>query len=91
MARTTIKGLPGTRRPRPRHETTAATDLVERLFSRDALDRLWVGDITRHRTYEGMVCCAVLQPRSVGRFESDRGAGHRRAQHGHRQPRTPVR
>jgi putative transposase len=29
MARATIKGLPGTRRPRSRHKTPTATDLVE--------------------------------------------------------------
>lgn len=52
MARATIKGLPGTRRPRPRprHETPTATDLVERMFTRDAPNRLWVSDITEHRT-----------------------------------------
>ncbi len=60
MARATIKGLPGTRRPRPRHETPTATDLVERMFTRDAPNRLWVTDITEHRTYEGKVYCAVV-------------------------------
>jgi putative transposase len=60
MARATIKGLPGTRRPRPRHETPTAADLVERMFTRDAPNRLWVTDITEHRTYEGKVYCAVV-------------------------------
>lgn len=60
MARATIKGLPGTRRPRPRHETPTAADLVERMFTRDARNRLWVTDITEHRTYEGKVYCAVV-------------------------------
>lgn len=60
MARATIKGLPGTRRPRPRHETPTATDLVERMFTRDTPNRLWVTDITEHRTYEGKVYCAVV-------------------------------
>ena len=60
MARATIKGLPGTRRPRRRHETPTATDLVERMFTREAPNRLWVTDITEHRTYEGKVYCAVV-------------------------------
>lgn len=50
MARAGIKGLPGNRRPRPRHETPTATDLVERMFTREAPNRLWVTDITEHRT-----------------------------------------
>ena len=47
MARATIKGLPGDRRPRPRHETPTATDLVERMFTREQPNRLWVTDIVR--------------------------------------------
>jgi putative transposase len=50
MARAVIKGLPGNRRPRSRHETPTATDLVERMFTREAPNRLWVTDITEHRT-----------------------------------------
>ncbi|WP_122503436.1 IS3 family transposase, partial [Mycobacterium kansasii] len=60
MARAGIKGLPGNRRPRPRHETPTATDLVERMFTREAPNRLWVTDITEHRTYEGKLYCAVV-------------------------------
>ena len=60
MARASLKGLPGTRRPRPRHETPTATDLVERMFTREGPNRLWVTDITEHRTYEGKVYCAVV-------------------------------
>ena len=47
MARAGIKGLPGNRRPRCRHETPTATDLVERMFTREAPNRLWVTDIVR--------------------------------------------
>jgi transposase InsO family protein len=60
MARAAIKGLPGNRRPRLRHETPTATDLVERMFAREAPNRLWVTDITEHRTYEGKVYCALV-------------------------------
>jgi putative transposase len=60
MARAAIKGLPGTRRSRPRHETPTATDLVERMFTRTQPNRLWVTDITEHRTREGKVYCAVV-------------------------------
>ena len=44
MARADIKDLPGTRRRQPRHETPTATDLVERMFTREAPNRLWVAD-----------------------------------------------
>ncbi|MDT5155231.1 MAG: hypothetical protein QOI01_6964 [Mycobacterium sp.] len=40
MARAIIKGLSGTRR----HETPTATDLVERMFTHEAPNRLWVTD-----------------------------------------------
>ncbi len=93
MARAAIKGLPGTRRPRRRHETPTATDLVDRMFTREAPNRLWVTDITEHPTREGKVYCAVVldtfSRRVVGwSIDSlpDRGTGHQRAGHGHRQP-----
>jgi putative transposase len=60
MARAVIKGLPGNRRPRRQHETPTASDLVERTFNREAPNRLWVIDVTEHRTYEGKVYCAVM-------------------------------
>ena len=60
MARAAIKGLPGARRNRPRHETPTAADLVDRMFTREAPNRLWVTDITEHRTYEGKIYCAVV-------------------------------
>ncbi|MBB5803542.1 hypothetical protein F4560_003310 [Saccharothrix ecbatanensis] len=37
-----------------------AADLVDRDFTRDAPNRLWVPDITEHRTREGKVYCAVV-------------------------------
>jgi putative transposase len=30
------------------------------MFTREAPNRLWVADITEHRTYEGKVYCAVV-------------------------------
>lgn len=50
MHRAGIKGLPGNRRPRPKHQTPTATDLVDRQFTRSARDQLWVTDITEHPT-----------------------------------------
>lgn len=96
MARADIKGLPGTRRPRPRHETPTATDLVERMFTREAPNRLWVNEITEHRTYEGKVYCAVVLDtfsrrvvgRLVDRLQPDRRPCDQRTGHGHRQPRS---
>jgi putative transposase len=60
MRRAQIKGLPGNRRPRPKHQTPTAGDLVHRQFSRAAPDQLWVTDITEHPTREGKVYCAVV-------------------------------
>jgi transposase InsO family protein len=55
-----IKGLPGNRRPRPRHQTPTAADLVDRQFARPRPDQLWATDITEHPTREGKVYCAVV-------------------------------
>ena len=60
MRRAGIKGLPGNRRPRPRHQTPTAGDLVQRQYARPASDQLWVTDITEHPTREGKVYCAVV-------------------------------
>ena len=60
MRRAGIKGLPGNRRPRPRHQTPTASDLVNRQFTRLAPDQLWVTDITEHRTREARCYCAVV-------------------------------
>jgi len=71
LAITGPKGLPGTRRSRPRHETPAATDLVERMFTRDTPNRLWVNDISEHHTYEG----GESHPPTQGRITTDRQTG----------------
>jgi putative transposase len=60
MRRAGVKGLPGSRRPRPRHETPTADDLVHRAFGRAEPNQLWVTDITEHPTREGKVYCAVV-------------------------------
>jgi len=46
------------RRGRP--DPALYADLVKRDFTADAPDRLWVTDITQHRTSEGWVYCAVV-------------------------------
>lgn len=60
MQRAGLKGLPGTHRRRPIHQTPTASDLVDRQFERHEPDRLWVTDITEHPTREGKVYCAVV-------------------------------
>jgi len=60
MARAGIKGLPGSRRPRLKHQTPTAGDLVKRAFTQTQPNRLWVTDITEHHTREGKVYCAVV-------------------------------
>ncbi len=61
MQRAGLAGLPGSQRRR-RLVTPGATaaDLVDRQFTRTEPDRLWVTDITEHRTREGKVYCAVV-------------------------------
>ena len=58
-------GICGLPRQKSRHRREArahsTTDLVNREFSRDGPDRLWMTDITEHPTREGkLYCCAVL-------------------------------
>ncbi|MEV1329878.1 IS3 family transposase [Micromonospora costi] len=60
MHRAGIRGLPGSRRPRPKHQTPTAADLVNRDFPRSSPNQLWVTDITEHPTREGKVYCAVV-------------------------------
>ncbi len=60
MRRAYIRGLPGNKRPRRMHQTPTAADLVDRHFTRQAPNQLWVTDITEHPTREGKVYCAVV-------------------------------
>jgi putative transposase len=60
MRRAGLRGLPGRKKPRPRHQTPTASDLVNRQFARPAPDQLWVTDITEHPTREGKIYCAVV-------------------------------
>ena len=60
MHRAGLKGLPGNRRSRSKHQTPTARDLVDRQFFRSEPDQLWVTDITEHPTREGKVYCAVV-------------------------------
>jgi hypothetical protein len=47
--------------PRWAHPDLLATDLVDRRFTREGVDQLWVTDITEHPTREGkLYCCVVL-------------------------------
>ena len=41
-------------------DAAPSADLVQRRFAADGPDRLWVTDITQHRTAEGWVYCAVV-------------------------------
>jgi len=62
MLRLGLQGLPVVKAKRKGpSENATATDLVMRDFSRDAPNRLWLTDITEHRTREGkLYCCVVL-------------------------------
>ena len=60
MRRAGLQGLSG--RPAWRRVPNLATaaDLVDRQFTRDEPNRLWVTDITEHPTREGKLYCAVV-------------------------------
>jgi transposase InsO family protein len=60
MRRANLQGISG--RPRYRRVPNVATaeDRVQRGFSRDGPNQLWVTDITEHPTREGKVYCAVV-------------------------------
>ncbi|CAN5560301.1 hypothetical protein BH18ACT3_BH18ACT3_15480 [soil metagenome] len=60
MRRLGLAGLPGRPRYRKIPNTPTATDLVNRDFARTEPNRLWLTDITEHRTREGKVYCAVV-------------------------------
>jgi putative transposase len=61
MHRAGLQGLSGRPRYRKVPNMATASDLVDRRFHRDEPDRLWVTDITEHRTREGKIyCCVVL-------------------------------
>jgi len=54
-----VFGKPKTRK-RAKAGTPAHDDLVRREFSADAPNRVWLADITEHRTDEGkLYCCAI--------------------------------
>jgi len=60
MRRLGLAGLPGRPRYRKIANTPTAEDLVNRDFARTEPNRLWLTDITEHRTREGKVYCAVV-------------------------------
>ena len=62
MRNARLVGLPLRRRyPKRAGLDTTAADLVNREFARVEPDKLWVTDITEHRTREGkLYCCVVL-------------------------------
>jgi transposase InsO family protein len=53
MARAGLKGPPAPRNGAAGRPDTLATDLVDRRFTREGVDQLWVTDITEHPTREG--------------------------------------
>ncbi len=60
MRRAGIVGLPGRPRFKKGPKEATASDLVNRDFARSEPNRLWVTDITEHRTREAKVYCAVV-------------------------------
>ena len=77
MRRAGIKGLPGNRRPRPRHQTPTAGDVVHRQYARPAPDQLQFTDITEHPTREGKVYCAWSWMRARGGWWAGRSTARR--------------
>lgn len=61
MSNAGIYGLPGPARIKRVRGLVTADDLVNRRFSRERPNELWVTDITEHPTREGKVfCCCVM-------------------------------
>lgn len=60
MRRLGLAGLPGRPKYRKIANVATAEDLVNRDFARTEPNRLWLTDITEHRTREGKVYCAVV-------------------------------
>ncbi|HEX2299910.1 MAG TPA: IS3 family transposase, partial [Pseudonocardiaceae bacterium] len=60
LARAGLKGATGAPKWRRARPDLLATDLVDRRFTREGVDQLWVTDITEHPTREGKVYCAVV-------------------------------
>ncbi len=60
MVRAGLKGVTGAPKWRRARPDLLASDLVDRRFTREGVDQLWVTDITEHPTREGKVYCAVV-------------------------------
>lgn len=60
MARAGLRGISGRPRWIKARPDLISTDLVDRKFSREQTNQLWVTDITEHPTREGKVYCAVV-------------------------------
>lgn len=61
MRRAGLQGVTGRRKWKRIRPDSIASDLVERSFTRESPNQLWVTDITEHPTREGKVsCCVVL-------------------------------
>lgn len=60
MRRANLQGISGRPRYRRVPNVVTAEDRVQREFSRDGPNQLWVTDITEHPTREGKVYCAVV-------------------------------
>jgi len=61
MQRANIQGITGRCKRHYVPPLTTPKDLVDRQFSRDLPNQLWVTDLTEHPTREGKIfCCVVL-------------------------------
>jgi putative transposase len=60
MQRAAIVGRSGARKRYGIPSAASADDLVDRMFTRERPNQLWVTDITEHPTREGKVYCAVV-------------------------------
>ena len=60
MRRAGLQGVTGRPRFRKVDSVATAPNRVERSFGRSQANELWVTDITKHRTREGKVYCAVV-------------------------------
>ena len=61
------KGLPGDKRARSKHQIPTVSDLVDRKFTRQEPNKLWVMDLTEHPTRDEKIYCTVVLDPFSGR------------------------
>nr|WP_158510668.1 IS3 family transposase [Rhodococcus erythropolis] len=93
-----VKGLPGIKRARSKQKTSTASDLVDRKFTREEPNELWVTDITEHPSArrKSLSRCLLGYVFEAGRWLVDRqfsdgDVGNERSGNGYFEPGSNAR